>query len=55
MVTKKEVIWNTLGSFFDALVSALLLMFCTRLNGTEIAGMFSISFTTAVLLNALGE
>ena len=55
MVTKKEVIWNTLGSFFDALVSALLLMFCTRLNGTEIAGMFSISFTTAVLLNALGD
>lgn len=55
MVTKKEVMWNTLGSFVEALLSAVLLMFCTRLNGTEIAGMFSISFATATILNAIGD
>ena len=44
MIKKSEIIWNTLGSFVESLLSAVLLMFCTRLNGTEIAGMFSISF-----------
>ena len=55
MVKKSELIWNTLGSFVEALLSAILLMFCTRLNGTEIAGMFSISFATATILNAIGD
>ena len=55
MVKKSEIIWNTLGSFVESLLSAVLLMFCTRLNGTEIAGMFSISFATATILNALGD
>lgn len=55
MVKKTEIIWNTLGSFVESLFSAVLLMFCTRLNGTEIAGMFSISFATATILNAIGD
>lgn len=55
MVKKSEIIWNTLGSFVESLRSAVLLMFCTRLNGTEIAGMFSISFATATILNAIGD
>lgn len=55
MVKKSEIIWNTLGSFVESLLSAILLMFCTRLNGTEIAGMFSISFATATILNAIGD
>ena len=55
MVNKSEIIWNTLGSFVESLLSAVLLMFCTRLNGTEIAGMFSISFATATILNAIGD
>lgn len=55
MVKKTEIIWNTLGSFVESLLSAVLLMFCTRLNGTEIAGMFSISFATATILNAIGD
>ena len=55
MVKKSEIIWNTLGSFVESLLSAVLLMFCTRLNGTEIAGMFSISFATATILNAVGD
>ena len=55
MVRKKEIIWNTLGSFVEALLSAVLLMFCTRLNGVEIAGMFAICFATATILNAIGD
>lgn len=55
MVKKSEIIWNTLGSFVESLLSAILLMFCTRLNGTEIAGMFSISFATATILNSIGD
>ena len=55
MVKKSEIIWNTLGSFVVSLLSAVLLMVCTRLNGTEIAGMFSISFATATILNAIGD
>ena len=55
MIRKSEIIWNTLGSFVESLLSAVLLMFCTRLNGTEIAGMFSISFATATILNAIGD
>ncbi len=55
MIKKSEIIWNTLGSFVESLLSAVLLMFCTRLNGTEIAGMFSISFATATILNAIGD
>lgn len=55
MVKKSEIIWNTLGSFVESLLSAVLLMFCTRLNGTEIAGMFSISFATTTILNAIGD
>ena len=55
MIRKSEIIWNTLGSFVESLLNAVLLMFCTRLNGTEIAGMFSISFATATILNAIGD
>lgn len=44
-----------MGSLVESLLSAVLLMFCTRLNGTEIAGMFSISFATATILNAIGD
>lgn len=55
MVKKSEIIWNTMGSFAESLLNAILLMFCTRLNGTEIAGMFSISFATTTILNAIGD
>ena len=44
-----------MGSLVESILSAVLLMFCTRLNGTEIAGMFSISFATATILNAIGD
>ncbi len=55
MVKKSEFIWNTIGSFISAILNAVLLLFCTRINGTEIAGIFSISFATAIILNAIGD
>ena len=55
MIKKSEFIWNTIGSFISSMLSAIILAFCTRLNGIEIAGMFSISYTTACLLNSIRD
>lgn len=55
MIRKSEFIWNTIGSIICSLLSAVLLMICTRMNGTTIAGMFSIAFATAFILNAIGD
>lgn len=55
MVTKLEIIWNIIASAVASMLSAVLLLFCTRINGIEIAGIFSISFATATILNAIGD
>lgn len=55
MIKKKEFIWNTIGSLISSLLNAIILAFCTRLNGMEIAGMFSISYATACILNSIGD
>ena len=55
MLKKSEFIWNTLGSLVYSFLNSIILMFCTRLNGTEIAGMFSISYATGCILNAIGD
>lgn len=55
MIKKKEFIWNTVGSMVFAVFSAVILMTCTRLNGVEIAGIFSICYATGSILNAIGD
>ena len=55
MVKRTEFIWNILASTVSAIINAVLLMFCTRINGTDIAGMFSIAFATSSVLNAVGD
>lgn len=55
MIKKKEFIWNTIGSMVFAIFSAVILMTCTRLNGVEIAGIFSICYATGCILNAIGD
>lgn len=55
MIKKSDFIWNTIGSLVSSILNAILLLFCTRINGTEVAGMFSISFATAIILNAIGD
>jgi len=55
MENKAGFIWNTLGSLIYSFFNAILLVFCTRLNGTEIAGIFSICYATGCILNAIGD
>ena len=55
MVKKSEFIWNSISSVVAAMLSAVLLLFCTRINGTTAAGIFSIAFATSVILNAIGD
>lgn len=55
MFKKKEFLWNTAGSMIFAVFSAIILMTCTRLNGVEIAGIFSICYATGCILNAIGD
>lgn len=55
MIKKKEFIWNTVGSMVFSVFNAITLMFCTRLNGVEIAGIFSICYATCCILNAIGD
>ena len=49
MIKKSEFAWNMVGSVIYALFSAIILAFCTRLNGIEIAGMFSIAYATSCI------
>lgn len=55
MVKKSEFIWNTLGSLIGSVLNAVVLLFCTRFNGTEAAGIFSIAYATAMIFNAIGD
>jgi O-antigen/teichoic acid export membrane protein len=55
MIKKREFIWNTIGSGISSILSAIILAFCTRLNGLEIAGIFSICYATACILNSIGD
>lgn len=55
MINKKEFAWNMIGSMIYSLFSAIILAFCTRLNGLEISGIFSLTYATTCILNAIGE
>ena len=55
MIRKREFIWNTIGSFISALLNAIILAFCTRINGIEIAGIFAISYASMCILNSIGD
>lgn len=53
-ITQSEVIWNMIGSLTNALSSVLLLLIVTRTNGSFDAGIFSIGFATAQLMETIG-
>lgn len=55
MVKKSEFLWNSIASIIASALSAVLLLFATRMNGSEQAGMFAITFATATILNAIGD
>lgn len=51
---KKNYFWNTLGSFANALASALLLIVVTRSLGTYMGGIFSLAYALGQQFQVLG-
>ena len=51
---KKNVIWNTLGLTLNSFNSLFFLVIVNRVNGVEMAGVFSFAFSIACLLYIIG-
>lgn len=51
---RKNFIWNTLGTGFNAFNSLFFMIIVTRANGVDQAGIFTIAFSTACILYAIG-
>lgn len=51
---RKNFLWNVVGSVVNASTSLLFLIIVTRINGVEIAGIFTFAFSTACLLQVIG-
>ena len=51
---KKEFFWNTLGSGLASFVSLFFMIIVTRINGTNVAGVFTLTFASALMFYALG-
>lgn len=54
MNQKKNIIWNTIGAGTNAFTSLILAILVTRINGADIAGVFTYAFATACLLYVMG-
>lgn len=50
---KKDYFWNTLGVLFQNMLSPLLIIVITRINGIDDSGIFSFAFSVAILFWAL--
>lgn len=53
--TSSCVFWNILSSGLNSVVSILLLLVVTRINGTSDAGIFSLAFSTAQMMLTIGN
>lgn len=51
---RRNFIWNTLGTGFNAFNSLFFMIIVTRINGIDEAGIFTIAFSTACILYAIG-
>lgn len=51
---RRNFIWNTLGTGFNAFNSLFFMIIVTRVNGVDEAGVFTIAFSTACILYAIG-
>lgn len=51
---KKNFIWNIIGSTINAGTSLLFLIIVTRINGTDLAGIFTFCYSTACLFQVFG-
>ena len=52
---KAAVFWNLMASGLNSVVSIILLLFVTRIAGTEDAGIFSLGFSTAQMMLCIGN
>lgn len=52
--TKKDFLWNTIGTGINAFNSLFFLIIVTRLNGVRDAGVFTVAFASANLFNIIG-
>ena len=51
---KKNFIWNTIGNTLSAFNSLFFMIIATRINGLNDAGIFTLAFSTACILFAVG-
>lgn len=54
MEYRKNFLWNIIGASANAFISLFLVIFVTRINGLNEAGVFSYCFSTACLLYCIG-
>ncbi len=50
----RNVIWNIIGTSFNALISLALMIIVTRVNGEDTAGVYAFSFSVALVLYFIG-
>lgn len=53
-ISKKNVIWNMIGTTFNAFNSLFFMMVVTRINGLTNSGVFTLAFSLACLLCLIG-
>lgn len=53
--TKKNFIWNMVGATVNSFTSFFFLIIVTRLNGTNIAGIFTFGFSIACLFQVISN
>ncbi len=54
-MNKKNFIWNVVGSLVNAFTSLFLLIIVKRVNGLDLAGVFSFAFTFSLLIQVIGS
>lgn len=53
-ISKKNVLWNMVGTTFNAFNSLFFMMIVTRINGLKSSGVFTLAFSLACLLCLIG-
>lgn len=53
-ISKKNVLWNMIGTTFNAFNSLFFMMIVTRINGLKSSGVFTLAFSLACLLCLIG-
>ncbi len=53
--TKKNFIWNMIGTTINAFTSLIFMIIVTRINGTDIAGIFTFAFSLACLFQVISN